>query len=835
MSHYQDDHPSREILSAFAEGRSAGVNLADLEQHVAGCEECAATIETLDSDCDLGRRVGAAVNQQPAAPASDQLLSFLEPTSRPDALGRIGHYDVLEVLGRGGFGIVLKAFDDSLQRVVALKVLAPELAVTSPARQRFLREARAAAAVRHENVVQIYSVSEQPLPYLVMEFIPGDNLQQRLDRTGPLDATEVATIGCQIAAGLAAAHSQGLIHRDIKPCNIMLDSTLAAKVKITDFGLARAVDDASLTQSGVVAGTPMFMAPEQARGEALDHRSDLFSLGSVLYAILSGRPPFRAANTVAVLRRVCDDTPRPIEEIIADAPRWLCQIIDRLHEKRPQERIQTAVEVATLLCPLAVERANVQSRLRHIAVKSGTDDKRSTFWIAGSVACAIVLFGVISQFGTFAQNRPRRQGLTVQPAKLMTKSVSPVTNQVSSSKSIHQPTFALNPSVRPRPDGQALRFDGRSSYAHVASLSRTDSGPATLEAWVRPEYQPAAQVVALISGDSLLQITKRDEFLFPIEAYSPMCPLPGSPTYLVAEWVHVATVVDQSEVRFYLNGKKRLQIARQDDPVQTRYPYDGLWLGGSPGDKALDQTCFHFRGLLDEIRISSTARYREDFTPATRFNPDAQTLALYHCDEGTGSELRDSSGHNQHGKLTDTQWSDQAQEAEIASTLVLNDKCLKRTASFGPAEWQIKDGQLVGGTEAQETSMLRVGHYLPPRFRLTCEALVTGNSGIYVEVFSAEGQQKSYHVEWWGRASGGIADGNPWQWLIEHESPTSTDGVWTTVELLVDDTSLTSFVNGEKIATVPIPAHVRADLKLELDAQNGPSNLQVRKLEMRPF
>ncbi len=131
--------------------------------------------------------------------------------------------------------------------------------------------------------------------------------------------------------------------------------------------------------------------------------------------------------------------------------------------------------------------------------------------------------------------------------------------------------------------------------------------------------------------------------------------------------------------------------------------------------------------------------------------------------------------------------------------------------------------------------MLRVGHYLPPRFRLTCEALVTGNSGIYVEVFSAEGQQKSYHVEWWGRASGGIADGNPWQWLIEHESPTSTDGVWTTVELLVDDTSLTSFVNGEKIATVPIPAHVRADLKLELDAQNGPSNLQVRKLEMRPF
>ena len=124
----------------------------------------------------------------------DDALTFLMPPRRPDSLGRIGHYEVLEVLGKGGFGIVFRAFDETLQRVVAVKVLAPQLAATSPARKRFLREARSSAKVRHENVVQVYAVEEQPLPYLVMEFIPGETLQQRLDRTGPLETAEVVQI-----------------------------------------------------------------------------------------------------------------------------------------------------------------------------------------------------------------------------------------------------------------------------------------------------------------------------------------------------------------------------------------------------------------------------------------------------------------------------------------------------------------------------------------------------------------------------------------------------------------------------------------------------------------
>jgi anti-sigma factor RsiW len=276
-------------------------------------------------------------------------LDFLSPAEKPGLLGRLGHYEVLEVIGRGGMGMVLKAFDQTLQRVVAIKVLASALATSGTARRRFVREAQAAAAVSNEHVIDIHAVEGAgERPYLVMEYVSGVSLQQRLDRAGPLELKEILRIGIQTATGLAAAHAQGLVHRDIKPANILLENGVE-RVKITDFGLARAVDDASLTQSGVVAGTPQYMAPEQARGEAVDHRADLFSLGSVLYAMCTGRAPFRASGTMAVLKRVCEDAPRPIREINPEVPDWLAAIIARLHAKDPADRLQSAAEVAELL------------------------------------------------------------------------------------------------------------------------------------------------------------------------------------------------------------------------------------------------------------------------------------------------------------------------------------------------------------------------------------------------------------------------------------------------------------------------------------------------------
>ncbi len=332
--------------------------------------------------------------------ADEAPLGFLAPAARPDSLGRIGHYEVLQVLGQGGFGIVFRAFDDVLHRVVAVKVLSPQMAATSPARRRFLREARSSAQVRHENVVQVHEVAEQPLPYLAMEFIPGETLQQRLDRVGPLDVPEVLRIGRQIAEGLAAAHAMDLIHRDIKPGNVLLEGG-HQKVKITDFGLARAADDASISQSGIIAGTPMYMAPEQAEGQTLDQRADLFSLGSVLYQMVAGRPPFRANSAVAVLKRVAEDKPRAIREIIPETPQWLCDIIAKLHAKNPDDRYQSAREVADVLADCEAQlKANAKlkdySRIPQSKPAAGRPERRAAWRKPAGFAAAALLLPVVA-------------------------------------------------------------------------------------------------------------------------------------------------------------------------------------------------------------------------------------------------------------------------------------------------------------------------------------------------------------------------------------------------------------------------------------------------------
>jgi serine/threonine protein kinase/formylglycine-generating enzyme required for sulfatase activity len=321
-------------------------------------------------------------------------LAFLSPSSRPDSLGRLGHYEMLQVLGKGGFGIVFRAFDETLQRVVAVKVMAPQIATLSPARKRFLREARSSAQVRHENVVQVYEVGERPLPYLAMEFVPGETLQQKLDRSGPLEVPEVLRIGRQIAEGLAAAHACDLIHRDIKPANVLIEGGPQQRVKITDFGLARAADDASISQSGVIAGTPMYMAPEQALGYKLDQRADLFSLGSVLYQMVAGRPPFRAPSTLAVLKRVAEESPRPIPEIIPETPAWLCEIIAKLHAKNPDDRYQSAREVADVLADCEAQ-LKAHAKIKDFSrIPRGKPQRSGRWkWVA---AAAVLLLPVIA-------------------------------------------------------------------------------------------------------------------------------------------------------------------------------------------------------------------------------------------------------------------------------------------------------------------------------------------------------------------------------------------------------------------------------------------------------
>lgn len=276
-------------------------------------------------------------------------LDFLSPPSHPEMLGRIGRYEIERMIGSGGMGIVLKAFDTELHRVVAIKVLKPHLAHNGAARRRFAREAQSAAAVVHEHVIPIHDVlTDGDTPYLVMQYVPGQSLQARVDERGPLDAKEVLRIARQAAAGLAAAHAQGVVHRDVKPANILLEESVD-RVLISDFGLARTVDDATLTRTGVVAGTPHYMSPEQAAGHSVDHRSDLFSLGSSIYFMCTGRPPFRADHALAILNRICNDEHRPVEEVNPDVPAELANVIDRLLSKNPAHRFRDAEHVERTL------------------------------------------------------------------------------------------------------------------------------------------------------------------------------------------------------------------------------------------------------------------------------------------------------------------------------------------------------------------------------------------------------------------------------------------------------------------------------------------------------
>jgi serine/threonine-protein kinase len=328
-------------------------------------------------------------------------LAFLAPSEDPAMVGRLGMYEIIGVLGRGGMGIVLKGFDRALSRNVAIKVLDPVLASVASARQRFAREARAMAAVSHENVVPVYTVDEcGSLPYFVMEYVPGGTLERRLLYEAQLNEVEVVRVGMLVARALSAAHCQGLVHRDIKPSNILLDQG-TERVRVADFGLARTASDASFTRSGILAGTPQFMAPEQIRGEPCDAQSDLFSLGSVMYALCVGHAPFRGETVYAVMQRIIHDQPRSLREQNPAIPAWLEEFIMRLLSKERSQRFSSAAEAADIL---EAELAHLQSP--HVVPEPARTwgDKRrrratanpraSTWWLAALIGLVIVLVSI---------------------------------------------------------------------------------------------------------------------------------------------------------------------------------------------------------------------------------------------------------------------------------------------------------------------------------------------------------------------------------------------------------------------------------------------------------
>ncbi len=378
--------PDPQSLKNFLLGRVVGSNRDVLQEHLLHCDRCVAIAHSLpqtdelteltrganpiqneDSDViaalidriKLARFEAETVRVDETLPliasgpqsllteTSLQGLSFLKPPEQPDEIGRLGDYRVIQVIGSGGMGMVLRAEDIRLRRQVAIKTMKPSIAESVDAKRRFLREAQATAALEHDNIVPIYQVGEDNgVPFIAMQYLKGESLKTRLDRLGKLPTAEIVRIGKEVASGLAAAHEHGLIHRDIKPDNIWIEDK-TNRAKILDFGLvSAATDDDGLTHSGTVLGTPRYMSPEQALAQPVDHRADLFSLGSVLYHAATGKPPFIANGFTATLIAVANTPPKPLRESASQLPASVASLIMQMLEKKPEQRPQTAGEVA---------------------------------------------------------------------------------------------------------------------------------------------------------------------------------------------------------------------------------------------------------------------------------------------------------------------------------------------------------------------------------------------------------------------------------------------------------------------------------------------------------
>jgi serine/threonine protein kinase/regulation of enolase protein 1 (concanavalin A-like superfamily) len=359
---------------------------------------------------------GAYLPRLASSPAPTS-YDFLDPPTGPDELGWLAHYRVIRLIGEGGMGLVFRAEDSQLLRPVALKVIRPELANAPAAALRFLREARAAAAINHDHVVTVYQVGQhRDVAYLAMEHLQGLSLQKWLERGRKPSVDLVLRIGREVASGLAAAHKLGLIHRDIKPANLWLEAP-SGRIKILDFGQARALlDDVQITHAGAINGTPAFMAPEQARGEPADASSDLFSLGCVLYRLWTGELPFPGPTILAVLTSLAVDTPKHLREIDPALPPALSDLVMQLLSKAREGRPPSAQAVVEAIRGIERQLASdrQEAELGSIISRSIVDvpappsSRTGPRWRRAAVAVVGLTAIGLAWAGFSAASRPRK-------------------------------------------------------------------------------------------------------------------------------------------------------------------------------------------------------------------------------------------------------------------------------------------------------------------------------------------------------------------------------------------------------------------------------------------
>ncbi len=435
--------PDEHTLSQLLAGTLPAERAMEQENHLAHCSDCLQRTERLKDRDELIDALYETSHGADTPPADesvieglidkltelpdahslhaslsrDEIRSILAPAQQDDELGRLGQYRVLEVLGIGGMGIVFKGEDCELGRLVAIKVMQPKLAASRAASQRFEREACAAAAFEHNHVVTIYHIGEeQGVPYFTMPLLEGESLRRRVEREGRLPTDDILRIGRETADGISAAHERGLLHRDIKPDNVWLLPD--GQVKIVDFGLARAVDQASnVTSSGMIVGTPVYMAPEQAQSRNIDERCDLFSLGSLMYHLATGEPPFTGDNLVATLVSVSQDKVTPPRQRNPELSAELNDLILDLLAKNPDDRIQSAREVVQRISKIEAERIGPTVATRAARWRGGI----AGWAVAAALACVMfagALIYVATDRGTLVIDADESVPVTIQGGKV---------------------------------------------------------------------------------------------------------------------------------------------------------------------------------------------------------------------------------------------------------------------------------------------------------------------------------------------------------------------------------------------------------------------------------
>jgi serine/threonine protein kinase/Leucine-rich repeat (LRR) protein len=606
----------------------------------------------------------SGTNTSPEADdAAEEVIALLGPRIDPAEMGTLGGYRVVRILGRGGMGVVLEAVDPRLGRRVALKAMRPGLAANQTAKQRFEREAKAAAAVEHDHIVPIYQVGEdRGVLYLAMPFLKGEPLDARLKREGRLPPTEVARLGRQAAEGLAAAHEAGLIHRDIKPGNMWLEAP-SGRVKILDFGLARfsSSSDVNLTTSGMVMGTPAYMAPEQANGKPVDGRADLFSLGVVLYRAATGQMPFKGDSTLEIIHSLALDTPPHPSVLNPDVPTALGDLIEKLLAKEPGKRPATAGEVAKALGVIQHDLTNDTIPIASIPTPivqpldpwQGIDEEapatptpatshasrkpRNKLFIAGGLlALAAAIAAVVIVI------------IRDKDGKEVARINVPDGGSVEIKDGRKKETAKDGSSV--------LRLESVNDTVRLPGLSFDAAKPGTVEFWA--ERSSPGTIVTLVGKDQALFIQNNSigaqgklELVVVPKLFGPgkeslntvfPAATPDGICHLAACWD------GQGTYRFFVNGRPAV------NKTENSFAFPQLkesFLGIGDWQKSLQGTL-----TLHTMRVSSVVRYKDEFVPSKHFSADKETLALYRCDDGQGDVLKDSSGNNRHGKIVGGKW-----------------------------------------------------------------------------------------------------------------------------------------------------------------------------------